>query len=142
MTWSPKLFVDVGAAALRLREEQGLTYEELEKKSGVSVSTIRRLEKGEPVMLDNLDKILVALGVENWLEFVGQLSRMARERRQGRAYPQHYLAEGPALLGADTPPLHVRLQLGDREALLTLTIADLATLRRDQPELPWTPRQE
>lgn len=131
-----RLFVDVDKVVIRLREEQGLTYEALERSSGVSESTIRRIEEGKPVMVDNLDKVLTALGVEDELELAGHRARVLRERRQSAAYPQH-LGEGPALLAADSPPLHVRLRLGDREALLTLTVADLSSFRRDQQELPW-----
>jgi transcriptional regulator with XRE-family HTH domain len=131
-----KLFADVAPVVIRLREEQGLTYEALERRSEVSESTIRRIEEGKPVMLDNLDKVLTALGVGDELELAGHRARVLRERRQA-AGPYH-LAEGPALLAADSPPLHVRVRLGEHEALLTLTLADLSSFRREQPELPWS----
>lgn len=137
-----KLFTDLGAVAKRLREEQGLTFAQLEEKSGVSDTTIRRLEEGGTVKLDRLDKVLVALGVEDWLELVGHQARVLRERRLAVAPYPHHIGEGPAELGADAPPLHVRVRLGDREALLTLTLADLASFRREQPDLPWPGRGE
>ncbi|HEX2163067.1 MAG TPA: helix-turn-helix transcriptional regulator [Thermoanaerobaculia bacterium] len=137
-----KLFADLGAVAKRLREEQGLTFGELEQRSGVSDSTIRRIEEGGTVKSDRLDKVFAALGVEDWLEMVGHQARVLRERRQtGAPYARH-VAEGPAELGTDSPPLHVRVRLGDREALLTLTLADLETFRREQPDLPWPGRGE
>lgn len=45
-----------------LREFHGMTQVQLADKAGVSVTTIRKLERGERVMLDVLELIAEALG--------------------------------------------------------------------------------
>lgn len=45
-----------------LREFHHMTLSELADKSGVSVNTIRRMERGEKVKLDVLELIAEALG--------------------------------------------------------------------------------
>lgn len=45
------------------RESQGITREDLESLSGVSVDTIKRIEKGTPVSTENLIRIALILDV-------------------------------------------------------------------------------
>lgn len=44
------------------RANQGLNLRELSKKSGIMVTTIQRMERGEKVRLDTIGKIAKALG--------------------------------------------------------------------------------
>jgi transcriptional regulator with XRE-family HTH domain len=54
----------LGLELRRIREEQGLTVEELAEKSGISATTIRAVERGaqEPRM-DTVAKLATSLGL-------------------------------------------------------------------------------
>lgn len=48
----------------RLREERLLSKAELARRSGLSVLTIDRVERGSPCRLDTKRKIILALGLK------------------------------------------------------------------------------
>lgn len=48
----------------------GMSQQDLEDKSGVSKRSISRLEQGESVQVDNLFKILIALGLGDNIELL------------------------------------------------------------------------
>lgn len=133
MTWSPKLFKRTAEVVARLRKQQGLSPEELAERAAVSNSTIRRLEKGKTVGLDMLDKILDALGVETFAELFLEDAEAEREQRRNRAYTSR-VAE-PTIL-SEQSPAYLRVQIGEEEGLVTITMKDLSNLGRFQPELP------
>lgn len=133
MTWSPKLFTRTVEVVTRLRKQKGLSPEELAVKAGVSNSTVRRLEKGKPVGLDKLDGILDALGVQTFAELFLEDAEAERDRRRNRPYPSR-VAE-PMIL-SERSPTYLRVQIGDEEGLVTITMKDLSNLGRAQSELP------
>ena len=47
-----------------------MSQQDLEDKSGVSKRSISRLEQGESVQVDNLFKIIIALGLEDNIELL------------------------------------------------------------------------
>lgn len=128
------LFAYVGAAAQMLRKARGLTYEELESKSGVSDTTINRLEKGKSIGTEKLSAIMRALGVRDLLELADRQGEAAREELRKAERRPGYLADRPEALGANHPPVYLRLDIGDRDLLLTLTVTDPLQFR--QKRLP------
>ncbi len=48
----------------------GMTQQDLEDKSGISVRSISRLEQGRPVQLESLIKILIALNLAQNLDLL------------------------------------------------------------------------
>lgn len=60
----------IGQRIKLYRVNAGLSQQELEEKSGVSVRSISRLEQGSSVQLENLIKILSALDLEENLELL------------------------------------------------------------------------
>ena len=51
-----------------IRLSRNITQEHLAQEAGVSVRTIRRLEKGEGVSVGTLIRVMIALGVQHNLE--------------------------------------------------------------------------
>ena len=52
----------------KIRLTRNITQVQLANESGVSINTIRRLEKGKGVSLDTFLRVLIALGVQQSLE--------------------------------------------------------------------------
>lgn len=55
---------EIGFRLRWVRENQGLTFREVSKKSGVSIGIIHRVEKGRNVELRNFLAIIEALNVQ------------------------------------------------------------------------------
>lgn len=55
--------VELGKRIKLYRIQKNMSQQDLEDKSGVSKRSISRLEQGETVQVDNLFKILIALGL-------------------------------------------------------------------------------
>jgi len=51
-----------------LREKLLLSKSELSRRSGLSIMTLDRIEKGKPCRLDTKRKIVKALGFNPWLK--------------------------------------------------------------------------
>lgn len=128
------LFAYVGVAAETLRKARGLTYEDLERKSGVSDTTIRRLENGQSITTRKLSAIMKALGVRDLIQLADQQGEAARAELRRSEHRPSYLGDRPEALGANHPPVYLRLDIGDRDLLLTLTITDPLQFR--QKRLP------
>lgn len=60
----------IGDRLKQYRILAGMTQADLEKKSGVSVRSISRLEQGASVQLESLIKILLALNLENNIDLL------------------------------------------------------------------------
>lgn len=60
----------IGERLKQYRINAGMTQQDLEKKSGVSVRSISRLEQGASVQLESLIKILTALNLESNLDLL------------------------------------------------------------------------
>ena len=60
----------IGDRLKQYRINAGLTQQDLENKSGVSVRSISRLEQGASVQLESLIKILSALNLENNIDLL------------------------------------------------------------------------
>lgn len=133
MEWSPKVLRHTVQVVRRLREEQGLSAEQLAKKSGISKNTVYNLEKGKPVGLDKLDAIFQGLGISNWPQLFSEYLWTARRSRTAN-YPAA-TAEGAPTLRAGGM-LSLPIELGDRKALLVINLLDL-TPAEEQPELPY-----
>lgn len=52
----------------RIRLSRNITQKHLAEKAGVSLRTIRRMEKGEGTSLDTFIRALIALGIQGHLE--------------------------------------------------------------------------
>lgn len=121
----------------RLRKDRGWSVGELASRSGVSTSTLHRIEKeGSVPTLEVLDKLLDAFGVANWVEMVAEFALTDSRRRSGGLPYRGGAMEGPAVLvvSPGSPqnfPIYV--QLGDRRMLLLLNLVELA--ESDQGEL-------
>lgn len=61
---------EIGRRIKIYRVSFGMTQEELAEKSGVSVRSISRLEQGSSVQMDNLLRILIALGLDSNIELL------------------------------------------------------------------------
>ena len=60
----------IGERLKQYRINAGLTQQDLENKSGVSVRSISRLEQGASVQLESLIKILSALNLESNIDLL------------------------------------------------------------------------
>lgn len=60
----------IGKRLKQYRINAGLTQQDLENKSGVSVRSISRLEQGASVQLESLIKILSALNLEHNIDLL------------------------------------------------------------------------
>ena len=60
----------IGSRIKEYRILSGISQQDLEEKSGVSKRSISRLEQGESVSLENLLKILIALGLAENIELL------------------------------------------------------------------------
>ena len=67
-TNSEQIETDLSAKLLQIRLARNITQEFLAEQAGVSVRTIRRLEKGLGVSLDTFIRVLMALGVQQNLQ--------------------------------------------------------------------------
>lgn len=123
----------------RLRREREWSVGKLAQRSGVSTSTLHRIEKdGTVPSLDVLDKILNAFEVRNWVEMLTEFALTASRRRSGGRPYGAGPTEGPPLLvvspgNAQNFPLYV--QLGSRRMLLLLNLVELE--ESEQGELLW-----
>lgn len=61
---------DLGQKIKTYRIMNEMSQQDLENKSGVSKRSISRLEQGESVQLDNLFKIIIALGLGDNIELL------------------------------------------------------------------------
>lgn len=61
---------ELGQKIKTYRIMKEMSQQDLEDKSGVSKRSISRLEQGESVQLDNLFKILIALGLGEHIELL------------------------------------------------------------------------
>ena len=61
---------NIGERLKQYRINAGLTQQDLENKSGVSVRSISRLEQGASVQLESLIKILSALNLESNIDLL------------------------------------------------------------------------
>lgn len=59
-----KLLYSIGQQLRAAREEKKMTREDLEEFSGVSVSTIKRVENGGSIHLDNVIRMSMALEID------------------------------------------------------------------------------
>lgn len=88
----------IGAAlCMRLeaiRLSRNVTQRQLAREAGVSIRTIRRLEKGQGVSLDTFLRVLIALRIQHGLEGllpdpavrpIERVGRAAGERKRARA---------------------------------------------------------
>lgn len=66
----PEYIKELGEKIRIYRIMDGLSQQDLEDKSGVSKRSISRLEQGESIQLDNLFKILLALGLGDNIELL------------------------------------------------------------------------
>ena len=122
----------------RLRRDHGWSVEKLASRSGVSKSTLHRIEDGAVPGLEVLDKIFDAFGVPNWWEMLIEFALTASRGPSGGPPYQSGATEGPPLLvvSPDSPrsfPLYI--QLGRRRMLLLLNLVELG--ESDQGELLW-----
>ena len=79
---------EIGRRIKIYRVSSGMTQEELGEKSGVSVRSISRLEQGSSVQMDNLIRILTALGLDSNIELLipDQTSRPSYYLRENGNY--------------------------------------------------------
>ncbi len=79
---------EIGRRIKIYRVSSGMTQEELGEKSGVSVRSISRLEQGSSVQMDNLIRILIALGLDSNIELLipDQASRPSYYLRKNGNY--------------------------------------------------------
>ena len=77
---------ELGQKIKTYRIMSGMSQQDLEVKSGVSKRSISRLEQGESVQMDNLFKIIIALGLGENIEILvpDQTKR-----------PSYYLKQAP-----------------------------------------------
>lgn len=59
---SPDVCLELGRRARTLRLAQNVTQKELAERAGLSFGTVRNLEMGKPISLQNFVQILEALG--------------------------------------------------------------------------------
>ena len=65
---SDQIETDLCKKIENIRLARNITQEKLGDQAGVSIRTIRRLEKGEGVSLDTFIRVLIALGVQQNLQ--------------------------------------------------------------------------
>jgi len=77
----------------QIRLSRNITQEQLSKDAGISLRTLRRLEKGEGVSMDTFIRIMMALGIQHNLESllpdpsirpVERVKRNSVERKRAR----------------------------------------------------------
>ncbi len=61
LTPNPAVFEELGARLARVRKQRGLTQDELAKKAGLGVATLRRIEDGQDSKLGSWVRLLRAL---------------------------------------------------------------------------------
>lgn len=78
-----------------IRLVRNMTQAELAEKAGISLRTIRRMEKGEGVSLDTFIRVLIALGIQQNLEGllpdpsvrpIERINRGGRERQRASSH--------------------------------------------------------
>jgi len=82
----------LGGRMEQIRLSRNLTQSQLAQDAGISVRTLRNLEKGEGVSLDTFIRVLIALGIQHNLEVllpdpsVRPVERigLGKERRRAR----------------------------------------------------------
>lgn len=58
----------LGRRMEQIRLSQNITQSQLAQEAGISVRTLRNLEKGEKVSFDTFIRVLIALGIQHSLE--------------------------------------------------------------------------
>ncbi|MBU1049166.1 helix-turn-helix domain-containing protein [Candidatus Bipolaricaulota bacterium] len=90
---SDQIEAALGSQLEHIRLARNMTQAQVAKESGVSLRTIRRLEKGQGVSLDTFIRVLAALGVQGNLESllpdptvrpVERMGRTGKERKRAR----------------------------------------------------------
>ena len=91
-----QIAADLGATLARIRLANNITQQDLAKRAGVAVRTLRRMEAGEGGTLDSLIRLLQALRLGNHLQEllpdpgirpVERLRLGGRERQRARPVP-------------------------------------------------------
>lgn len=89
-----EIMATLGDRARRLRLSQNISQEALSAQAGVAFGTVRRLERGDPVSLDNFVRILDALGriddiarvlVQQPAVSISEVEALANRRQRKRA---------------------------------------------------------
>lgn len=84
---------DLGVRLEALRLSRNLTQQALAKDAGISVSTLKRLERGNTTTLDSFIRVIIALRLQDHiasllpdpgLRPVERVARKGRERRRAR----------------------------------------------------------
>ncbi len=81
---------ELGQKVRTYRIMNGMSQQDLEDRSGVSKRSISRLEQGESVQVDNLFKIIIALGLGDNIELLvpDQTKRPVYYLKQTESKPQ------------------------------------------------------
>ena len=66
-TWT-EINNDIAQKIVRLRKRKKITQKQLAARSGVSLGSLKRFEQSGEISLQSLNKIAIALDVENELE--------------------------------------------------------------------------
>ncbi|MCB9497377.1 MAG: helix-turn-helix domain-containing protein [Fibrobacteria bacterium] len=64
----------IGQKITAYRLNQNILQTELANKAGVSLGVLKRLERGEPVRLGTLIRVMKALGLEDWFDTIAPFS--------------------------------------------------------------------
>ena len=65
---SSQIEANLGERITRIRLARNMTQTQLAGEAGVTIRTIRRLEKGQGVSLDTLIRVMMALGIQDHLK--------------------------------------------------------------------------
>jgi len=111
----------IGARIRQLREERGITHDEIEESSGLDHSYIARIEQGLTVPpLETLERIAFALAVPLYLLFYAE---------------EDSFAASPVVTAADQPPWEARPIESESQFLRRLGEASGALFEADPASL-------
>ena len=98
-----QLGTEIGQRIARLRLSRNITQEMLAKSSGISPRTLRRMEAGQPVSLENFLRVAITLKLADGLLAavpsydVRPMERVERRRRERqRARPKRTDSQPPS----------------------------------------------
>lgn len=134
---SAGLFQHLSDAIRRLRVEQQLSQGALANLAGVSTSTVSRLESGGGARIEVVDRVLVALGVSDWLDLLQEFASTAARGTTSGRYSRGVLAEIPQVLRLEPgrqESVAAYVQVGERRILLTVNLLDLPPAGGTQAE--------